>query len=166
MGFLRCASGIRAFTLGGANDLADWTAAAAKEVATKKKEGFFWRQLSVQAPCPTGEARITPGFQLPAKYIIHAVGPIWDGGNNGEAELLAGAYRSSLELADEQGCTSIAFPAISTGIFGYPLVQATQVAVNTVRQHLAGSTGIKRVFFACFSNDVLEAYRQAGVEAA
>jgi O-acetyl-ADP-ribose deacetylase (regulator of RNase III) len=119
-----------------------------------------------QAPCPTGKARITPGFQLPAKYIIHAVGPIWDGGNNGEAELLAGAYRSSLELADEYGCTSIAFPAISTGIFGYPLVQATQVAVKTLRQHLAGNTGIKRVVFACFSNDVLEAYRQAGVEAA
>ena len=118
-----------------------------------------------QAPCPTGEARITPGFQLPAKYIIHAVGPIWDGGNSGEAELLAGAYRSSLELADEHGCTSIAFPAISTGIFGYPLVQATQVAVNTLRQHLAGNTGIKRVVFACFSDDVLEAYRHAGVVA-
>ena len=80
--------------------------------------------------------------------------------------MLAGAYRSSLELADEQGCTSIAFPAISTGIFGYPLVQATQVAVNTVRQYLAGSSGIKQVVFACFSNDVLEAYRHAGVVAA
>jgi O-acetyl-ADP-ribose deacetylase (regulator of RNase III) len=119
-----------------------------------------------QAPCPTGEARITPGFQLPVKYIIHAVGPVWDGGNSGEAELLAGAYRSSLELAEAHGCTSLAFPAISTGIFGYPLAQATQVAVNTVQQHLARNTVIKQVVFACFSDDVLEAFRQAGVESA
>jgi O-acetyl-ADP-ribose deacetylase (regulator of RNase III) len=115
------------------------------------------------APCPTGQARITPGFALPAKFIIHAVGPIWHGGNEGEPELLAGAYRSALKLADEQACRSIAFPAISTGIFGYPLQAATDIAVKEVQEHLAGRTGIEQVVFACFSDDVLRAYRSAGV---
>ena len=115
------------------------------------------------APCPTGQARITPGFLLPAKYIIHAVGPVWHGGNQGEPELLALAYRSALQLADQQACRSIAFPAISTGIFGFPLQAATGVAVKTVREYLAGKTGITRVVFACFSEEVLAAYRAAGV---
>ena len=109
------------------------------------------------APCPTGDARLTPGFQLPARYIIHAVGPIWSGGEAGEAELLAGAYRSSLQLADQHGCMSIAFPAISTGIFGYPLDLATEIAVKTVQQYLAGSTKLEQVIFTCFSDDVLDA---------
>lgn len=115
------------------------------------------------APCPTGQARITPGFLLPAKYVIHAVGPIWCGGAEGEPELLAGAYRASLQVADEHGCQSIAFPAISTGIFGFPLQPATDIAINTVREHLAGKTGLKQVVFACFSEDVLGAYRAAGI---
>ncbi len=118
------------------------------------------RQL---APCPTGGARITPGFALPARYIVHAVGPIWSGGNQGEPELLAAAYRSALNLADEHGCRGIAFPAISTGIFGYPLQAATEIAVKTVRAYLASETQLEQVVFACFGEEVLGAYRAAGV---
>jgi len=115
------------------------------------------------SPCPTGQARITSGFSLPAKYIIHAVGPIWHGGGQGEELLLASAYRSALKLADEHACRSIAFPAISTGIYGYPLEAATDIAVKVVRVHLAGITGIEQVVFACFSDEVLGAYRKAGI---
>ena len=99
------------------------------------------------APC-------TPGFLLPAKYIIHAVGPVWHGGGEGEDDLLTSAYRSALKLADEHACRSIAFPAIRTGIFGYPLQAATEIAVQAVRGYLAGRTGITRVVFACFSEEV------------
>ena len=116
------------------------------------------------APCPTGEARITPGFDLPARYVIHAVGPIWRGGGDHEAELLAAAYRNSLHLAAAEGLRSIAFPAISTGIYGYPLAEATRVAVRTVSDELTSQGGsIRDVVFACFSPDVLAAYRAAGI---
>ena len=106
--------------------------------------------------CPTGEARITPGFRLPARYVIHAVGPVWRGGAEGEADLLASAYRSALELADAHGLRSIAFPAISTGIYGYPLEQAAAVAVRTVREF---GKGLQLVVFACFDPEVEGAYR-------
>lgn len=109
--------------------------------------------------CPTGEARITPGFRLSAGYVIHAVGPVWRGGGEGEAELLASAYRSALRLAEEHGLRSIAFPAISTGIYGYPLDQATDVAVRAVRGFVAQGSGVRRVVFACFGPDVERAYR-------
>jgi O-acetyl-ADP-ribose deacetylase (regulator of RNase III) len=115
------------------------------------------------APCPTGEARITPGFNLRAKYVIHAVGPVWRGGHAGEAEQLASAYRASIGLALRHGLTSIAFPAISTGIFGYPLQQATDIAVATVRDALKPPGPLTRVVFACFNDDVLRAYHHAGV---
>jgi O-acetyl-ADP-ribose deacetylase (regulator of RNase III) len=115
------------------------------------------------APCPTGEARITPAFRLSCRYVIHAVGPIWHGGGRGEAELLASAYRSSLALAREHGLESVAFPAISTGIFGYPLAGATAIAVRTVREALASPGAPLRVVFACFSEDVLDAYAAEGV---
>jgi O-acetyl-ADP-ribose deacetylase (regulator of RNase III) len=87
--------------------------------------------------CPTGEARITPGFDLPAKYVIHTVGPVWNGGTDNEAELLASCYRSSLDLAAASGITSLAFPAISCGVYGYPADQAAKIAVATVRKHTA-----------------------------
>ncbi len=87
--------------------------------------------------CPTGEARLTPGFDLPAKYVIHTVGPVWRGGTENEAELLASCYRSSLELAAASGITSLAFPAISCGVYGYPPDQAAKIAVTTVRNHAA-----------------------------
>lgn len=114
--------------------------------------------------CPTGEARITPGFKLPAKYVIHAVGPVWRGGRAGEPELLASAYRSVMHLGDARGLRSVAFPAISTGIYGYPLGEATNIAVATIREALESDSRVERVIFTCFSREVLDAYRQAGIE--
>jgi O-acetyl-ADP-ribose deacetylase (regulator of RNase III) len=113
--------------------------------------------------CPTGEARITPGFRLPARYVVHAVGPVWRGGGHGEAALLASAYRSALGLAREHGCRTVAFPAISTGVYGYPADQATAIAVETCRAFAADPGGIDLVHFACFSPRALELYRGAGV---
>jgi len=115
------------------------------------------------APCPTGEARITSGFRLPARWVIHAVGPVWHGGQAGEPGLLASAYRNALALATRNRLQSVAFPAISTGIFGYPLESATRVAVDTVRECLKGETSVNEVVFACFSPEVLAAYREAGI---
>jgi O-acetyl-ADP-ribose deacetylase (regulator of RNase III) len=111
--------------------------------------------------CPTGQAKATPGFRLPAAHVIHAVGPIWYGGARGEAALLRSAYLASMQLAATLGCRSIAFPAISTGIYGYPLEEATRVAVAAVRD--AAGEGAPDVLFACFSDAVLEAYRAEGV---
>jgi O-acetyl-ADP-ribose deacetylase (regulator of RNase III) len=113
--------------------------------------------------CPTGEARITPGFRLPARFVIHAVGPLFRGGTAGEPELLASAYRSSILLAQEHDLRSVAFPAISTGIFGYPLGPATRVAVETVRAATAKPGSIRQVIFACFGSDVFMAYRDEGI---
>jgi len=112
------------------------------------------------AHCPTGEARITPGFRLRARYVIHAVGPVWRGGDSGEAALLAGAYRASLRLADEHQLRCVAFPAISTGIYGYPLDAATAVAVGTVREVLSAGSTVHEVIFACFNDEALEACRR------
>ena len=109
--------------------------------------------------CPTGEARITPGFDLPAKHVIHAVGPVWRGGGEKEPALLASCYYNSLELARESGLTSIAFPAISTGIYGFPLDQATEIAVSEVESWLADEKTMERVIFAVFGEDVERAYR-------
>ena len=108
---------------------------------------------------------MTPGFGLPSRFVIHAVGPVWHGGGAGEAELLASAYRSALRLAAEERLRSIAFPAISTGIYGYPLEAATDVAVRTVREALAQGSSLEILIFACFSPEVEEAYRRAGVAA-
>jgi O-acetyl-ADP-ribose deacetylase (regulator of RNase III) len=115
------------------------------------------------APCATGDARITPGFKLPARFVIHAVGPVWRGGGAGEPELLASAYRASLALAREHGLRSVAFPAISTGIYGYPLADATHVAVTTVRAELTVPGSVERVVFACFNQETLDAYQAEGV---
>ena len=109
-------------------------------------------------PCPTGQARITPGFRLPARFVIHAVGPVWHGGQTGEADLLASTYRAVLDIARREKLESIAFPAISTGIYGYPLKAATRIAVSTVRNELQASGSISRVVFACFNEDALHAY--------
>ncbi len=111
--------------------------------------------------CPTGEARITPGFDLPAKHVIHAVGPVWRGGGENEAELLAACYRNALDLAVDKGLCSIAFPAISTGIFGYPLSAAAELAVGTVRAYLSLDRTIDRVIFAVFGEEAEAAYRTA-----
>ncbi len=113
--------------------------------------------------CPTGEARITPAFGLSAKYVIHAVGPIWQGGDRGEAELLARAYRSALLLARDHDCRSVAFPAISTGVYGYPAAEATRVAVDTCRGFAAEAGSIDAIHFVCFSETMLALYRSEGV---
>jgi O-acetyl-ADP-ribose deacetylase (regulator of RNase III) len=108
--------------------------------------------------CDTGDAKATPGFSLPATWIVHTVGPIWRGGDAGEADLLASCYHRSLAVAEDLGAGSIAFPAISTGIFGYPLEPATEIAVATVR---AAKTAITDVRFMCFDATTLAAYRRA-----
>lgn len=109
--------------------------------------------------CPTGEARTTPGFRLPARHVIHAVGPVWYGGGQGEGGLLAGAYRASLAELRRLGGRSIAFPAISAGIYGYPKDQAAKIAVETVRADLAAH-GDLDVTFACFDDDMLRLYEK------
>lgn len=111
--------------------------------------------------CPTGQAKITRGYRLPAKYVIHTVGPVWHGGAAGESELLASCYRASLRLAVEHQLKTIAFPAISCGIYGYPVEQAARIAVRTVREFLQATEGIERVILTCFSQDVLTAYEAA-----
>ena len=112
------------------------------------------------APCPTGEARITPGFALKARHVIHTVGPVWHGGGSGEAEMLASCYRTSLDLAREHNLSSIAFPALSTGIFGYPIEEASRIAVRTVSDWLALNPGFQRVVFAVFGADAESLYRR------
>ena len=114
------------------------------------------------APCPTGEARVTPGFNLPARLVIHAVGPRWFGGDQGEPERLASTYRAIFHLAKESRVRSLAIPAISTGIFGYPLKAATGIAV-AVTHEVAPMSGVEEVVFACFMEEVLEMYRREGI---
>jgi len=109
--------------------------------------------------CPTGSAKITAGYKLKAKHVIHAVGPFWQGGGAGEPDLLAGCYRAAIGLATENGCASIAFPAISTGIFGYPREPAAEVAVSTVRAALDQADGVTHVIFCAFDAETAEVYR-------
>ena len=109
--------------------------------------------------CPTGEARITRGYRLPARYVIHTVGPVWRGGSSQESALLAGCYRNSLALAREHRVTTIAFPAISCGVYGYPLDAAVAIAVREVTAFTDAHRQFSRVIFACFGADALNAYR-------
>jgi O-acetyl-ADP-ribose deacetylase (regulator of RNase III) len=111
--------------------------------------------------CRTGEAKITRGYNLPARFVIHTVGPVWKGGNSGEDDLLASCYRQSLALAESSGLSTIAFPAISTGAYGFPLARATMIAVRTVLQHLSRSPDITRVVFACHGAQALRMYHDA-----
>lgn len=110
--------------------------------------------------CDTGDARLTRGYGLPAKYIIHTVGPVWHGGAQGEAQLLASCYRRSLDLAAKQGIRTIAFPSISTGVYAYPFEAAARIAVDTVRAALQGASQIEEVVFCCFSADDLAVYER------
>ena len=109
-------------------------------------------------PCPTGDAVMTAAGKLPCKKVIHTVGPVWHGGGHGEAELLASCYRKSLLLADAAGLKSIAFPNISTGVYGYPKDKAAAVAVEAVRKTLEETPGIERVVFVCFDDENLRLY--------
>jgi O-acetyl-ADP-ribose deacetylase len=111
--------------------------------------------------CPTGEARITGGYDLPAKHVIHTVGPVWNGGNHGEDELLASCYRNSLGLAVRHGIRTIAFPAISTGVYRFPMERAASIAVREVRSFLRAEPSIEKVIFVCFGSAAREAYEAA-----
>jgi O-acetyl-ADP-ribose deacetylase (regulator of RNase III) len=111
--------------------------------------------------CRTGDAKITRGYRLPASHVIHTVGPVWRGGGNGEAVLLASCYQTSLQLAAERGLRTIAFPAISTGVYGYPLDEATRIAVGTTARFLLEHEVPDTVTFVCFSRHALETYERA-----
>jgi O-acetyl-ADP-ribose deacetylase (regulator of RNase III) len=111
--------------------------------------------------CPTGEARITPAFALPARFVVHTVGPVWNGGGYGEAELLASCYRSSLALAAENGAGSIAFPAVSTGVFGYPPEEAAAIAVRECAEFLETGAACERVVLVAFREADAEVLRAA-----
>ena len=111
--------------------------------------------------CPTGQARITPGFQLPARWIIHTVGPVWNGGQHGEAQLLASCYRESLNLATAHALASVAFPAISTGAYGYPIELATEVAIGTVRELAELAERPSEVIFCCYTREDYATYQHA-----
>jgi O-acetyl-ADP-ribose deacetylase len=109
--------------------------------------------------CATGDAKATPGFRLPAKWVFHAVGPVWSGGQRNEDALLGGCYRRCLELAEEHATKSIAFPAISTGVYGFPQERAARIAVDTVRAHVDAS-GVEVVHFVCFDGGTLRIYEE------
>ena len=118
--------------------------------------------------CPTGQAKITPGYRLPAKHVIHTVGPVWSGGKRGEPEFLASCYRESLKLAVQHGLKTIAFPAISCGVYGYPLDLAVGIAVRECGEFAAARPLPEKILFACFGDETLRAYeielkRAAGV---
>ncbi len=114
--------------------------------------------------CETGKAKITKGYRLPAKYVIHTPGPIWYGGSRGEAELLASCYRSCLTLASENGCKTVDFPSISTGVYHFPLDKAARIAVNTISDYLKGHDDIERVRMVCFDSRTLAQYEKALTE--
>lgn len=109
--------------------------------------------------CATGDAKITKAYRLPARYVIHTVGPVWRGGKSGEPELLASCYRRSLEIAKQHHLTSIAFPAISTGVYGYPKREAAMIAVNTAVSETRAPSSIRKVIFCCFDKESLSIYQ-------
>lgn len=111
--------------------------------------------------CETGGAKITPGFRLPARFVIHTVGPVWRGGEKGEPELLASCYRNSLALADRHGLETVAFPAISCGVYGYPVEKAARIAVRETAEFLNSRPLPKKVIFACFDSETAAEYRAA-----
>lgn len=111
--------------------------------------------------CPTGQAKITKGYRLPAQHVIHTVGPVWNGGKYKEPELLAGCYRACFAIARERGLKTLAFPAISCGIYGYPIPQAVEIAVRETRAALDANAAIEQIIFACFGDEVYGAYRHA-----
>jgi O-acetyl-ADP-ribose deacetylase (regulator of RNase III) len=110
--------------------------------------------------CETGQAKITRGYRLPAGHVIHTVGPVWHGGRSGEPELLASCYRSSLALAAQHGITTIAFPAISCGVYGYPPGEAVKIAVAECADFLSRNDAVRKIIFACFDEDMLALYRR------
>jgi O-acetyl-ADP-ribose deacetylase (regulator of RNase III) len=118
-------------------------------------------EVSAGVRCPTGEARITPGFRLPARYVVHTAGPIWQGGKHGEARLLASCYGNSLAVAERYGAKSVAFPAISCGVYGYPIDEAAAVAVRSVDYTAGHLPALERIFLCAFDELVESALRRA-----
>ncbi len=116
------------------------------------------RECALLGGCPTGEARITRGYNLPAKFVIHTVGPVWRGGAYGEPALLASCYRKSLEIAAGRNLQSIAFPCISTGVYGYPIREAAEIAINEVRRFIENPGSLCEVIFCCFSRQDHQIY--------
>jgi O-acetyl-ADP-ribose deacetylase (regulator of RNase III) len=110
--------------------------------------------------CPAGQAKLTQGYNLPAKFVIHTVGPVWRGGNQTEDKLLADCYRNSLELAKKNNIKTIAFPAVSTGAYRFPIERAARIAVDTVKNFLAQNPEIEKVIFVCFNNETYEIYHR------
>ena len=110
--------------------------------------------------CPTGEARVSKGYRLPAKWVIHTVGPIWRGGHKNEDNLLASCYKNSLRAAAELGAKRVAFPSISTGAYGFPLERATEIAMRETRTFLKNDEGLEEVVFVCFGEEVLKTYQE------
>src|SRR5271166_134894 len=110
--------------------------------------------------CKTGQAKLTKGYRLPARFILHAVGPVWNGGDNNEPELLASCYRSCFALARERGLRTLAFPAISCGIYHYPIEQAVEIAIRETQAELSRNPSIEKVIFACFGQDVYDSYQR------
>lgn len=108
--------------------------------------------------CETGEAKITQGYKLPAKYVIHTPGPVWRGGSSGEPQLLESCYRNCLRLAEEKGCKTVAFPSISTGVYSYPVEEAAEIAVSTILDAIQSSAVIEEVYMVCFSEAVRSVY--------
>ncbi|MDY6785218.1 MAG: O-acetyl-ADP-ribose deacetylase [Cyanobacteriota bacterium] len=129
--------------------------------AIHKAAGFgLEEECSTLGICREGEAKITKGYRLPAQWVIHTVGPVWEGGSYGEAQTLARCYQSCLTLALSYGIKTIAFPSISTGVYGFPLEKAAQIAVREVRQFLDTQSDLKQVIFACFEPEVYEFYQK------
>ena len=114
--------------------------------------------------CVTGDAKLTGGHDLPARFVIHTVGPVWRGGSRGEAKLLASCYRRCFAIAERTGIRSIAFPAISTGVYGYPLEPATRIALTETRNHLSAGSSLEEVVFACFGVEITRIYREVYAE--
>jgi len=114
--------------------------------------------------CKTGEAKITKGYNLSAKFVIHTVGPVWHGGNNNEDELLANCYKNSLKLAEENNIKTIAFPSISTGVYSFPFERACKIAIKTVKEFLENNSTIEKVIFVCFSEGDFEVYKRFLIE--
>ena len=114
--------------------------------------------------CATGQAKLTKGYRLPAQYVIHTVGPVWTGGERGERELLASCYRSCFQIAHEHGIRTIAFPAISCGVYRFPVQEAANIALRETIAELIASDALEKVIFACFGNDVFEAYERAAAK--
>lgn len=118
------------------------------------------KECQLLGGCKTGDAKLTRGYRLPAKFVIHTVGPVWHGGHQSEEKLLESCYRHSIEVAAEAGASSLAFPSISTGVYGYPIDRAAKVAVRTVRAAAQANTPIKEIVFCCFSPSDLAVYQR------